>query len=285
MSVVRKLSVCGAVVAVGLAAIVLAAPDAHAVVICAKKKNEKKVKLRAADCKKNEVVLMDLGVQTPGPPGPAGPKGEQGEPGPKGDHGGAGLRVVDKNGKLVGYVADSSSYQTSVLWQMTLPGRPGPEWFRIAVDGTGTGFSSEYYGLGYYGFLYASADCTGPRYAYDYYGYYGSNDAPMVIDMSVEEDGLNTTALYYRPSESVEQTYYKQQRPGCMGRYPSEADAIASCAGTGAVAQPCPWDPQNCWCLVRGCCEYCASCSAPPIREFNTSELGVEPPFKILISE
>ena len=96
--------------AIGAGWSLLLISEADAAVICASKKNPNKVKFRGGDaCKKNEnpVSLAEVpGLQ--GPKGEKGDRGEKGDTGPAGPQGqpgvGAGFRVVDDNGVLVGVV-------------------------------------------------------------------------------------------------------------------------------------------------------------------------------------
>jgi hypothetical protein len=141
------------VVAVGLADALLVSSEANAVVVCQKRKNPNKVKLRGTDCKKNEVLLRDLAEMPPGvkgekgdpgpqggqgPPGAQGPKGDTGDQGPQGPQGhpgkdgadgtdgvdgadgtpgprGPGWLVADANGMCVGSVVGSSGTHVNDL--------------------------------------------------------------------------------------------------------------------------------------------------------------------------
>jgi hypothetical protein len=161
--------------------------NADAAVLCAKKKNPNKVKLRAESCKRNEVEVTLAPSSTPSAtealeelkavdgagsgldadtvrglapeqlrvPGPPGPQGDQGPPG----EGGGGLVVRDGNGVVIGLVVevgdDRALYSWGRHWRVVVVRRIDD---RIRALRLGEGGFSE---TEYLDFGFESANCTG----------------------------------------------------------------------------------------------------------------------------
>jgi hypothetical protein len=176
---------------------------------------------------------------------------------------------------------DASEFSTKVIRQVTLPNGPGTEWFLFFVDGGGFQADSGGYYSDY--FLYASPNCSGNRYEYNYYP--GQN--PLAIDVAVASDGV--TGRFGRPSEAKLQQYYRKRSivdPSPMGAFIQCTDHPFFLPGSLLdEAMPCEFQPGA---LCADCCTPRGNRfagpveeSAPPIRELNVSDFGLEPPFKI----